>query len=477
MVVAGRVVRPLAGIPVDRFGPKATLIVADTSAAIVSLLLAFSTSYGQLLALGACIGLTRAVSDPAFTALAPRLVDDKQLLRANALLGAAMMSSIAFGPMLAAGSIALWGLRAAFLADAATYFVGNAVVLPLHLRALDHPASTPHHSMLGELREGFALVRDRAFVRRVLILALSVYLVWGAYAVVEPLFVRDVLHRSASTLALLQACFGVMLLANALLVSRVGDRAATMRTLRIAAVATAFAAPVYVGTSVVWLAFVGVGIWGAATAWLIAPRDTLLQRATPMAAHGRVLAIDNALRSWAHVVALPLAALLVSAGGVRTTGFAFAAFPLLGVAVTRRAEAPALDAVRPGTRGRFLGFGALVVEAGPGAQNAPRVDARFVAVVPADRQSPCPDQVRVDRGERHQRLRARSRDAALVADAAALGAGTVSAEFLDAEGRRGPVGPLQRQAVFAIEFDLGGRFGFGQIHRHTPSVADRNRCG
>ena len=110
-----------------------------------------------------------------------------------------------------------------------------------------------------------------------------------------------------------------------------------MRTLRIAAVATAFAAPIYVGTSVVWLAFVGVGIWGAATAWLIAPRDTLLQRATPMAADGRVLAIDNALRSWAHVVALPLAALLVSGGGVRTTGFAFAAFPLLGVVVTRRA--------------------------------------------------------------------------------------------------------------------------------------------
>jgi predicted MFS family arabinose efflux permease len=104
--------------------------------------------------------------------------------------------------------------------------------------------------------------------------------------------------------------------------------------LRFAALGAAAAAPIYVGTHNVTVAFLGIVIWGAATAWLIAPRDTLLQRATPVDTHGRVLAMDSTLRSAAHVIALPLAALIVDSGGVRLTAFLFAAMPVLGVLAT-----------------------------------------------------------------------------------------------------------------------------------------------
>jgi predicted MFS family arabinose efflux permease len=356
----GALLGPIGGVPVDRFGPRKALIVADGFSVIVAIGLAFSTSYWQLVALGALIGATRAVSEPAFTALAPRLVDDEQLLRANALLGAAMMSSIAFGPLLAAGAISAWGPRGAFLIDAATYLVGIAVVLPLRLSKLekvhDHAPSA-----LRELREGLAIVRERIDVRYILGLSGSVYLVWGAYAVIEPIYVRDILERPASTFALLQAAFGIMLLLNALLVSRLGERVAHMGTLRLAALGSAAAAPIYVGTNWVVAAFIGIAIWGTATAWLIAPRDTLLQRATPVAAHGRVLALDSALRSAGHVVALPTAALFIEAFGVRATAFVFAAMPVLGVLATRRASDP-----------------------GPRAEQTPRVDPGFMAVTPAD---------------------------------------------------------------------------------------------
>jgi MFS family permease len=336
----GAIFGPLGGVPVDRFGPRRALIAADGMAAIVSVALAFSNSYWQLIALGAFIGLSRSVSDPAFTALAPRLVDDSQLLRANALMGAAMMSSIAFGPLLAAGAIAAWGPRGAFVIDAITYGVGIAVVVPLRIGAIkragdDRPASTS-----AELREGLRIVRDRPAVRQILGLSCTVYMVWGAYAVIEPLYVRDVLHRPPSTFALLQAAFGALLLTNALLLSRLGERVAHMRTLRAAALASAAAAPIYVGTSWLPAAFIGICVWGAATAWLIAPRDTLLQRATPVEAHGRVLAIDSTLRSAAHVVALPLAALLVEAFGVRAAAFTFAVGPVIGVLATRRMRDP-----------------------------------------------------------------------------------------------------------------------------------------
>ena len=39
-----------------------------------------------------------------------------------------------------------------------------------------------------------------------------VYLSWGAFLVIEPIYVREVLHGSPTMLALLQATFGVGLL-------------------------------------------------------------------------------------------------------------------------------------------------------------------------------------------------------------------------------------------------------------------------
>ena len=114
-----------------------------------------------------------------FTALAPRLVGDDQLLRANALLGAASMSAIAFGPLIAAGAISLWGIRATFLVDAVTYLIGNGG--PSCRCTCAGQAESPERpSVLHELRAGFAVVRDRAVVRRILGLSVTVYMVWGA---------------------------------------------------------------------------------------------------------------------------------------------------------------------------------------------------------------------------------------------------------------------------------------------------------
>jgi MFS family permease len=346
---------PLGGLPVDRFGPRKVIIVADAGAAVVAVALSFASSYWMLVALGAGMGFARLFSEPAFAALAPRLAPDHELLRANALIGAANQSAIAFGPLLAAGAIAGWGMRSAFLVDAVTYVVGILTILPLRLRAIEKPLLRA--GFRHELRSGFDIVRDRPALARLLAIGASVYLVWGAYGVIEPIYFRDVLHEPPSTFAWMQAVFGFMLLGTALLLPRLGDRIATLRTIRIAAIVTALVAPIYVGTQYLWIAAIGIGVWGAATAWFVAPHRTLVHRDAPIAAHGRVLALDSALRSWAHVIGLPLAALSVTVLGVRGAALSVGAIALAG---------------------------ALVARPRPVAQQAPREDAGVMAVVPAE---------------------------------------------------------------------------------------------
>jgi hypothetical protein len=65
------------------------------------------------------------------------------------------------------------------------------------------------------------------------------------------------------------------------------------------------------------MAFAGVMVWGAITAFLAGPSRTLLQRNAPPGAQGRVLAVDQTAEGIGHLVAMPVAAALAAALGVQ----------------------------------------------------------------------------------------------------------------------------------------------------------------
>ena len=310
------------------------------------------------------------------------------------------------------------------------------------MRAIDAPQHRA--GFREELRSGFDIVRDRPALARLLAIGASVYLVWGAYGVIEPIYFRDVLHEPPSTFAWMQAVFGFMLLGTALLLPRLGDRVATLRTVRTAAIVTALVAPIYVGTQYLWVAAIGIGVWGAATAWFVAPHRTLVHREAPIAAHGRVLALDSALRSWAHVIGLPLAALGVTVLGVRGAALSIGAIALAG---------------------------ALVARPRPVAQEAPRVDAGLVAVVPAERVSPHAPTSSAPTAARGSGAPGRGQIGAPCSRTPRHSAhGQLTRSSTSPKRGRGPVGPAHREPVRAIELDRFGRRFLGHVHGHAASL-------
>ncbi|MEY2566093.1 MAG: hypothetical protein QOE35_622 [Actinomycetota bacterium] len=318
---------PLVGVPIDRVGPRRVLVWAYAAASAIAVAMAFSTTYGRLLSLSVVYGVTQAFARPAGAALPPRLVADDDLLAANAFLGAAQESSIVFGPLLAAGVIALWGVRAAFLADALTYWVGIAVLTPLRLKEV---AAHAHTRMRTEIADGFRMARRQPVVRFTLVVSAAVYMCWSSFLVIEPIYVRETLHRSPTLLGLFQTAFGVGMVGTGLLLPRFGKRVATPRALAASVMLSGFAAVAYVGTGVVAVAFVGVFLWGVDVAFFSAPSRTLLQRATPISAHGRVLSLFNTVESWVSMLTIPVAGVVASGIGVR--GLAFIAATIATVA-------------------------------------------------------------------------------------------------------------------------------------------------
>jgi len=100
-----------------------------------------------------------------------------------------------------------------------------------------------------------------------------------------------------------------------------------------------------------------------------------------------------------------------------------------------------------------------------------------VAVTPPDHETPGPDELRIDRGERHGRVGAGTRDATLLAHAPALGARAIPAQVIERVVRDGPVRPAQRERRCPIELDVGGGCGVGQLVGHAPSVAHAEGWG
>jgi predicted MFS family arabinose efflux permease len=348
--VPGAALSVFSGLPIDRFGPRATIIAANLLGVVTALAMAVAGSYSTLVLLALAAGAVQAFGRPAATSLPPRLVDDADLLAANSVMGVAEQSAIVFGPLAGSLAISWWGIQAAFIFDAATFVVGTLAVLPLQLRPL--PPGPRPSAGLSDLLAGLRLAQRTTDVRRTLLLAAAVFCSWGAFIVVEPLYVRNVLHRSPATLGLLQTVFGVGLIGTTALLPRIGDRVATVRDLAASVVVSGLAAALYVGTRSITVAMVGVFLWGVDVAFFMPPMQTILQRSTPAEAHGRVMALAGAANGFGGLIAIPLAGAAAGVIGVSATGVLAGLLASLagagGLAVTaRRRLAPSL-AAEPG---------------------------------------------------------------------------------------------------------------------------------
>jgi predicted MFS family arabinose efflux permease len=321
--VPGVLLGPLSGAIIDRLGPKVTLAAAKVIGVVAALLLLQADDYATLTLLCTLHGISSALSHPALQSMPPRLVDDHHLARTNALVSLTDEVALVLGPAVAGVGIALFGFRGAFVFDALTYALGLLVLPLVHLRPV---AAGPHAadddgdavapvSLRGAL-EGWRLIGRTGVLRRIVTCTFAVHLLYGAALLAEPLYVRDTLGRSESVFAALQTVFGVFLIVGGLAAARLGDRMASFGWVALGVGASGLTAIVYLGTPSVGLAFLGVALWGVATAVISGPSRTLLQRSSPGRAHGRVLSADFVAANAAELLGLGIAGLVVGLFGV-----------------------------------------------------------------------------------------------------------------------------------------------------------------
>jgi MFS family permease len=188
---------PIAGVFVDRWDRKRTMIVADVLRGLLVLACLLVKTPDQVwiyYVVGFLMSCISRFFFPAQNAVLPLIVPDKNdLLAANGLMQIVQTAGFLIGPALAGFSIGFWGEQVAFLADSATYFVSAAAIatMTVHRTTADRGAAAGGIATVWvEMREGVVyLFGNRTMVGVLLCLAV-VQLGVGALNVIWVPFMR-----------------------------------------------------------------------------------------------------------------------------------------------------------------------------------------------------------------------------------------------------------------------------------------------
>jgi MFS family permease len=223
---------PLAGVLVDRFDNRLTLIACDVIRLVAAAAMPVAYWLGVLSTplLFVCVALISGatiVFTVGYLVAVPATVPKPQLVRAYSRLEGTRSVAEVSGPSLAAGLYSVFGV-AALLVDAASYLV-SAVCYRL-MRPWGR-TSVPSGSAWSRLSIGFRLNWTDPVLRRVIVAAVVLNSGGPIFVTVLPVFAYRGLGVSVGTLGAAMSVGAAGALVGALVAPKISERLGTGRTM------------------------------------------------------------------------------------------------------------------------------------------------------------------------------------------------------------------------------------------------------
>jgi MFS family permease len=324
-------VGPIAGVFVDRWPLKPTLVASDLIRALFALLLIAATSLWHVYAVLAALSCVSAFFGPAQQVTIRTHVPATGLISANALMQIAFMGSRVVGPAIAGSIAASFGANLCYALDVVSFVASAALIGSV---AIHRPLSAPEpsesrsnriHAIWIDLRAGISFIFHHTAVLFVVMAMAAGLFTLGCFGPLIAIHVRDSLHASARLFGFVSGMVGVGLLVGTQIV-RVLARRAKDDTLVLSGLAGIGAGVFLLGAVLHAAATLAAAfIIGFAFSAIMVPAQTLLQRETPPAMIGRVSSTNISVAFFAQIVGLVLSGVMANLFGVRLVFFLCAA--------------------------------------------------------------------------------------------------------------------------------------------------------
>jgi predicted MFS family arabinose efflux permease len=234
-------------------------------------------------------GSAQSFSGPAYASLLPLLVKRDDMSNAVAMNSMQFNLARVIGPAIGGVVFGVWGATACFGINGLSFVAVIIALLIIKMPPLH--ANATSHSMMAQMKQGFAFVASRRSLLMLTFLSFAGTFLGMPLFTMMPVVAKSIFHLGPQGLSMLQADYGVGSVVGALFVAGSSyaakkGRLALMLQLVFACTLVAFGFSRHITSSLV-IAFLA----GAAIVGVISLYSSLVQLSTSDAMRGRVMSI------------------------------------------------------------------------------------------------------------------------------------------------------------------------------------------
>ncbi len=312
----------MAGVFVDRWPLKPTMVLSDSLRAVLVLTLIFASNIWHFYLILAAISIVSSFFSPAQGVAIRSAVPMHGLRSANALMQQVMFGMRVIGPAMAAFLVASFGAVSCYLIDA-TSFLGSACLIGSVALSRTAPTVTPETEHTGlkriwvDMQQGISFILHHAgLLFTILALAAGMF-VLGCFGPLIAVYVRDSLHASTRIFGVASAMIGLGMLLGVNTLNTYAKQVKNTVLVYSGLSGIAIGLALLSGLAFIWSTILGNLLIGFSVAGIIIPAQTMIQEETPHALMGRVGSAVMSAIFTAQIAGLVLSGILANHMGVR----------------------------------------------------------------------------------------------------------------------------------------------------------------
>lgn len=200
----------VGGVVADRIDRRRLLLASQYIQMAVALVLALLIrreliAVWHILTGAFIIGTAQAFGGPAYMALIPGLVRNKDVPNAIALNSIQFNLARSVGPLLAGWTLVAVGADACFALNGLSFI---AVIISLYLIQPSFAPEKSGKSVLKDMKDGLSYVKTREALWQLILLGFASTFLGIPLLTLLPVFARDVFHSGAQGYSIMMACSG-----------------------------------------------------------------------------------------------------------------------------------------------------------------------------------------------------------------------------------------------------------------------------
>jgi MFS family permease len=311
---------PVAGVFVDRWNVKRTMIASDLIRAALALALVFAASLGQIYAILFLLSAVSTFFVPAQSVTLRTVVPPEGLLAANALVQQAFQVMRIISPALAGALVGWFGASSCYYLDTLTFLFSASMIATLLIArepVVPPKGSHPLKSVLNDLMVGMKFIFTHPTISFVILAMAAGMFAISCFGPLIAVYVRDELQANSLAFGIINSLIGVGMIIGTLVLSRFAKQVskthlALWGLFTMGAFVVVMAAFKTIAAAAVGMLGLGFGV-----IFVVVSAQTIMQGQTPMELIGRVSGSFMSVLCIAQLVGLVISGSLAQVLGIR----------------------------------------------------------------------------------------------------------------------------------------------------------------